>query len=71
METLKKNILSEIASLTRTIEANYPELQKYLDERRNTLHQGNINSGELNNEELSTYRDSLKNLIEKYNNKKA
>ncbi|MBU3820622.1 hypothetical protein KO566_01005 [Flavobacteriaceae bacterium XHP0103] len=71
METLKKNILGEIASLTRTIEDKYPELQKYLDERRNTLDQGNTNSGELNNEELSTYRDSLKDLIEKYNNKKA
>ncbi|KJD36730.1 hypothetical protein PW52_03570 [Tamlana sedimentorum] len=68
MKTANSEILTEIATLTRTIEDNYPELQKYLDESRSTLPKGNFNKGELDTEELENYRNSLKNLISKYNN---
>jgi hypothetical protein len=32
-----KDVLTEISSTLREIEGKYPELQKYLDETRNTL----------------------------------
>ncbi|MCB4807269.1 hypothetical protein LG651_03330 [Tamlana sp. 62-3] len=70
MKTANSEILTEIASLTRTIEDDYPELQKYLDESRSTLPKGNFDKGELDAEELENYRNSLKNLIESFKNKK-
>jgi uncharacterized protein YqiB (DUF1249 family) len=69
MENTQTKILSEISTLTRLIEDNYSELQKYLDERRNTLPQVGLNKGELDVKALKNYRDSLKNLIEKYDKK--
>ena len=66
MEKLQLEIVSDISKLTRLIEDKYPELQKYLDESRITLPQGNFNSGELNIETLKEYRDSLKDLINTY-----
>ncbi|NJX14007.1 hypothetical protein [Tamlana crocina] len=65
MEAQKKDILTEISTLTRTIEDDYPELQKYLDESRGTLPKGDMNPS-LGLEELEDYRNTLKNLIEGY-----
>tara|TARA_R110002050_G_scaffold54303_4_gene122958 strand:+ start:51070 stop:51282 length:213 start_codon:yes stop_codon:yes gene_type:complete len=66
METEKRNILSEISTLTRVIEEQYPELQKYLNESRSTIPQGDIKSSKIENETLSEYRNSLKELIQNY-----
>ncbi len=65
MEAHKKEILTEISTLTRTIEEQYPELQKYLDESRGTLPQGEV-SETLEKRELEDYKNSLKKLIEGY-----
>ncbi len=65
MEAQKKDILTEISTLTRTIEDEYPELQKYLDESRGTLPQGEV-SATLDQKELKDYRNTLKKLIEGY-----
>ncbi|WP_369972748.1 hypothetical protein [Psychroserpens sp. XS_ASV72] len=64
MDHKSSAILTEIAKVTRDIEAHYPELQKYLDETRSTLPQGD--DLELNNKVLKDYLDGLKNMIEKY-----
>lgn len=66
MEKIKTDILSEISSLTRVIEDQYPELQKYLDETRNTLPQGSFESDTIKKEDLEEHRDSLKELIQHY-----
>ncbi|UKM65562.1 hypothetical protein GSB9_02133 [Flavobacteriaceae bacterium GSB9] len=68
MESAKTDILSEISSLTRTIEEQYPELQKYLGESRGTLPQGEV-SHALDRKELEDYRDTLKELIQGYKKK--
>ena len=68
MKKTQQAILTEISTLRRTIEENYPELQKYLDETRETLPQGSI-GGEIDVESLKNHRDSLKTLIEKYKEK--
>lgn len=61
-----RDILTEISNVTRDIEENYPELQKYLDETRSTLPQGNNNSAELHENELKDYLKGLKEMISKY-----
>ena len=63
-----RDILTEISNVTRDIEENYPELQKYLDETRSTLPQGNNESAVLNENELKNYLDGLKEMISKYKN---
>ena len=63
-----RDILTEISNVTRDIEENYPELQKYLDETRSTLPQGNNESAVLNENELKNYLDGLKDMISKYKN---
>lgn len=68
MEIDKSKILSEISNLTRIIEEEYPELQKYLDESRSTLPQGSLDSS-ISNVAMENYRDSLKLLIEPYDKK--
>ncbi len=65
MKTSQK-ILSEITTLTREIEEDYPELQKYLGETRSTLPQGDNSNPQLDLESLENYRDELQNLIKKY-----
>ncbi|WAC00999.1 hypothetical protein N7U66_12475 [Lacinutrix neustonica] len=65
MKKTQQDILTEISTLRRTIEENYPELQKYLDETRETLPQGGI-GGEIDVDSLKNHRDSLKSLIDKY-----
>lgn len=67
MDKIKTDILSEISTLTRIIEDQYPELQKYLDEGRITLPQGGLDSGKMDSKTLENYRDSLKELIQRYN----
>ncbi|MBR9844612.1 MAG: hypothetical protein GYB35_00175 [Algicola sp.] len=59
-------ILTEIATVTRTIEDNYPELQKYLDETRSTLPQGDNSDASINKKDLENYLNELKTLIKKY-----
>lgn len=66
MDIKAKDILTEITRLTNEIENKYPELQKYLDETRATLPQGDFNDSELDVASLENYRDSLKEMIEKY-----
>lgn len=65
MEKVKTDILSEISTLTRIIQSEYPELQKYLDESRSTLPQGDMDNA-LDMQSLQDYRDSLKELIQRY-----
>ncbi|WP_034042411.1 hypothetical protein [Wocania ichthyoenteri] len=71
MEHIKTDIIGEISKLTRIIEDQYPELQKYLDETRGTLPQGSFDSGKIKKETLEEYRDSLKELIQGYDIEKS
>lgn len=63
---LSQNILSEIMQITRDIEENYPELEKYLNERPMTLPDENDLEARVDNEALKQYLSSLKNLVKKY-----
>ncbi|WP_431133028.1 hypothetical protein [Psychroserpens mesophilus] len=66
MENTSK-ILTEISEVTRDIQENHPELQKYLDETRSTLPKPyNADSTE---KELQNYLNSLKEMINKYKEK--
>lgn len=64
-EQLSKT-LTEISKVTRTIEERYPELQKYLDETRSTLPQGDNSSASISNEALVDYLNGLKKMIAEY-----
>lgn len=68
MKKEQRDILTEISTLSRAIEEDYPELQKYLKETRETLPQGAVEEG-MDVESLKNHRDSLKSLIEKYKEK--
>ena len=59
-------IITEISTVTRDIEENYPELQKYLGETRSTLPEGDNSNGSLNNEDLENYLNELKTMLEEY-----
>lgn len=61
-----QKILTEISTVTRDIEDNYPELQKYLDETRSTLPSGSNNSATLDEEDLKNYLNQLKEMRDKY-----
>lgn len=63
---LSQKLLSEITQITRDIEDNYPELQKYLDENPMTLPDENDPNAEMDNDALKEYLDSLKELVKKY-----
>ncbi len=63
---LSQNILAEITQITRDIEDNYPELQKYLDENPMTLPEGDNADVEVDNEAFREYLNSLKELVKKY-----
>ena len=67
MEKLNTDILTEIAALNRKIDEKYPELRKYLDETRSTIPQSDVNNPNIDTDALQNYRDSLKELIKKYN----
>ncbi|MCK8481752.1 hypothetical protein [Psychroserpens algicola] len=57
-------ILTEISKVTRQIQDDYPELQKYLDETRSTLPKP-YNDATME-KELQDYLDGLKAMIKKY-----
>ncbi|WP_040252834.1 hypothetical protein [Psychroserpens mesophilus] len=57
-------ILTEISNITRDIQENYPELQKYLDETRSTLPKSY--SDDSMNQDLQDYLTGLKEMVKKY-----
>ncbi len=57
-------VLAEISKITRDIQENYPELQKYLDETRSTLPKSY--SDESMQKELKDYLNGLKEMVKKY-----
>ena len=59
-------ILTEISTVARDIEENYPELQKYLDETQDTLPEGANTSAKMDEKSLETYLNTLKEMIKKY-----
>ena len=61
-----QKILTEISTVLRDIENNYPELQNKLDETRSTLPQGSNDSASLNEEDLKNYLNELKEIRDKY-----
>ncbi|WP_178991369.1 hypothetical protein [Winogradskyella schleiferi] len=61
-----QKILTEISTVTRDTEDNYPELQNYLDETKSTLPSGSINSASLDEEDLKNYLNQLKEKRDKY-----
>lgn len=66
MDDQTRDILTKISAVTRDIEDNYPELQKYLDETRNTLPHGYTTSKGVGREELQNYLDGLEKMITEY-----
>lgn len=66
---LSQRILSEISEVIRDIKKNYPELQKYLDERPMTLPDGNSTDYEMDNKVLEEYLNGLKEMVRRYQNK--
>ncbi|EGV43122.1 hypothetical protein BZARG_1018 [Bizionia argentinensis JUB59] len=59
-----KDLLTEISTVTRDIETNYPAIYDHLDEIPMTIpDQENPN---INAKELENYLDSLKEIIKKY-----
>ncbi|WP_040279585.1 hypothetical protein [Psychroserpens damuponensis] len=69
MNDKTRQILTEISTVTRTIENNYPELQKYLDETQSTLPSGDNHSASINEKELQSYLEELKRLVSEYDDK--
>lgn len=63
---IDQKTLAEISQVTRDIEDNYPELQKYLDETRITLPEGANNQATMDNGSLKEYLNSLKEMVKKY-----
>ncbi|TXD82628.1 hypothetical protein ESY86_12645 [Subsaximicrobium wynnwilliamsii] len=59
-------ILTEISTVARDIEENYPELQKYLDETQDTLPEGANTNAKMDEKSLETYLNTLKEMIKKY-----
>ncbi len=63
---ISQKILTEISQITRDIEENYPELQKYLDETPMTLPDATNESPDMDNKALKDYLESLKEIVKKY-----
>lgn len=61
-----QEILTKIATVTRDIEDNYPELMKYLNETRSTLPSGSNTAASLNEKDLQNYLNQLKEMVTKY-----
>lgn len=59
-----QELLTEISTLTRQIEEEYPELYKYLDENPMTI--PDIDNPKVDNKALKEYLESLQNLVAKY-----
>jgi hypothetical protein len=63
MKTVKE-LLSDISSLLRNIETNYPEVYQYLDENPVTI--PNMEHPKVSTEDLENYLATLKDLLAKY-----
>lgn len=63
---LPNKILTEISQISREIEENYPELQKYLNETPQTLSGDDNEKGEMNEKALKEYLESLRSIVKKY-----
>lgn len=63
---ISQKILAEISQITREIEENYPELQKYLGETPTTLPDATNKSPEMDNNALRDYLESLREIVRKY-----
>lgn len=59
-------IITEITNLTTTIETDYPELYKFLEESPITLSSSNY--PEMSDAELVAYLEDLKLLLNRYKN---
>ncbi|MBU2921618.1 hypothetical protein KO504_09725 [Winogradskyella psychrotolerans] len=66
MMNISQKLLTELSTVTRDIEDNYPELQKHLDETRSTLPQGANGTASINEEDLKNYLNELKEIRDKY-----
>ena len=60
MDSLQ-NVLSEISQLTKTIESNYPELYKFLEENPMTI--PSEDHPEIDKKILKDYLESLRQLL--------
>ena len=70
MNDTTRQILTGISKVTSDIEANYPELQKYLSETQSTLPKGNNKSATtINEKELNSYLEELKKMVSEYKDK--
>ena len=69
MNDKTRHILTQISSVTRDIEENYPELQKYLSETQSTLPKGDNQSATINDQELNSYLEELKKMVSEYKDK--
>jgi len=58
----KKELNKEIVNLTTKIIDQYPELTKYLDELTISI----PDTGQLSENDLAEYRNTLKSMIDKY-----
>ena len=67
----QQDVLTKISILTTEIETKYPELQKYLDETRITLPQGDNSDAEIDSKSLENYMNELEELIKNYKENKS
>jgi len=61
-----QELLTKISQKTIEIKEHYPELQKYLDETRITLPQGDNSAAKVDTESLQNYLNSLNEMVDKY-----
>jgi len=59
-----KDLLTEIATVTRNIETNYPEVYEHLDEMPMTI--PDQQNPDIDVKDLENYLESLKDIIKKY-----
>lgn len=65
MDATIQKLLTKISERVRSIEENYPELQKYLDETRITLPQSNEDTP-IDKKDLEDYLNSLDTMVDEY-----
>ena len=65
MDATIQKLLAMISELVKTIEEDYPELQKYLDETRITLPKDNEDF-EIDKKDLEDYLNSLTSMVDEY-----
>jgi len=59
-----KDLLTEISSLLRTIETDYPGLYRHLDERAMSF--SSSGQSEIDSGELKDYLQTLKDMLKRY-----